>query len=399
MVFWKFVFWVSCFIIFYNYAGYALIIYLLNRLKTKKGSTSLQQYYPSVSFIVAAYNEEDCIEKKILNTLEQSFPANKIEFIFITDGSTDSTTTIINKYPAIQLLHSNERKGKSAALNRAVSNAKNEILIFSDANTILNKDACVQIAKHYIDKKVGGVAGEKKVISPENEDENAASSEGFYWKYESFLKKLDSDFYSVVGAAGELFSVRKELYQPVSPDVILDDFVISMKIAQQGYRIVYEPNAFAMELPSFSIDDEKKRKVRIAAGGFQAIAMLPQALFFWKHFKLSFLYISHRVLRWTLTPVCLVLALVSNLLLCLYPGSFFFRLIFVLQALFYVSAVLYYLFPSLGRRFSILKLPYYFSFMNISVFQGFLKFIQKKQSSAWEKAKRTNYTLPEIKNQ
>jgi len=399
MVFWKFVFWVSCFIIFYNYAGYALIIYLLNRLKTKKHSTSLQQYYPSVSFIVAAYNEEDCIEKKILNTLEQSFPANKIEFIFITDGSTDSTTTIINKYPAIQLLHSNERKGKSAALNRAVSNAKNEILIFSDANTILNKDACVQIAKHYIDKKVGGVAGEKKVISPENEDENAASSEGFYWKYESFLKKLDSDFYSVVGAAGELFSVRKELYQPVSPDVILDDFVISMKIAQQGYRIVYEPNAFAMELPSFSIDDEKKRKVRIAAGGFQAIAMLPQALFFWKHFKLSFLYISHRVLRWTLTPVCLVLALVSNLLLCLYPGSFFFRLIFVLQALFYVSAVLYYLFPSLGRRFSILKLPYYFSFMNISVFQGFLKFIQKKQSSAWEKAKRTNYTLPEIKNQ
>ena len=399
MVFWKFVFWVSCFIIFYNYAGYALIIYLLNRLKTKKGSTSLQQYYPSVSFIVAAYNEEDCIEKKILNTLEQSFPANKIEFIFITDGSTDSTTAIIKKYPAIQLLHSNERKGKSAALNRAVSNAKNEILIFSDANTILNKDACVQIAKHYIDKKVGGVAGEKKVISPENEDENAASSEGFYWKYESFLKKLDSDFYSVVGAAGELFSVRKELYQPVSPDVILDDFVISMKIAQQGYRIVYEPNAFAMELPSFSIDDEKKRKVRIAAGGFQAIAMLPQALFFWKHFKLSFLYISHRVLRWTLTPVCLVLALVSNLLLCLYPGSFFFRLIFVLQALFYVSAVLYYLFPSLGRRFSILKLPYYFSFMNISVFQGFLKFIQKKQSSAWEKAKRTNYTLPEIKNQ
>ena len=399
MVFWKFVFWVSCFIIFYNYAGYALIIYLLNRLKTKKGSTSLQQYYPSVSFIVAAYNEEDCIEKKILNTLEQSFSANKIEFIFITDGSTDSTTTIIKKYPAIQLLHSNERKGKSAALNRAVSNAKNEILIFSDANTILNKDACVQIAKHYIDKKVGGVAGEKKVISPENEDENAASSEGFYWKYESFLKKLDSDFYSVVGAAGELFSVRKELYQPVSPDVILDDFVISMKIAQQGYRIVYEPNAFAMELPSFSIDDEKKRKVRIAAGGFQAIAMLPQALFFWKHFKLSFLYISHRVLRWTLTPVCLVLALVSNLLLCLYPGSFFFRLIFVLQALFYVSAVLYYLFPSLGRKFSILKLPYYFSFMNISVFQGFLKFIQKKQSSAWEKAKRTNYTLPEIKNQ
>lgn len=399
MIFWKLVLLVSCFVIFYNYAGYALIIYLLNRLKNKNSSISQQQYYPSVSFIVAAYNEEDCIERKILNSLEQNFPADKIEFIFITDGSTDSTTGIIEKYPAIHLLHSHERKGKSAALNRAVSNAKNEILIFSDANTILNKEACVQIAKHYIDKKVGGVAGEKKVISPENENENAASSEGFYWKYESFLKKLDSDFYSVVGAAGELFSVRKELYQPVSPDVILDDFVISMKIAQQGYRIVYEPNAFAMELPSFSIDDEKKRKVRIAAGGFQAIAMLPQALFFWKHFKLSFLYISHRVLRWTLTPLCLVLALLSNFILAVYSDIFFFKLMFILQALFYVSAVLYYFFPFLGRKFSVLKLPYYFSFMNISVFQGFLKFIQKKQSSAWEKAKRTNYTLPEIKNQ
>lgn len=397
MIFWKFVLWVSCFIIFYNYAGYALIIFLLNRLRTKKKFTT-PEYYPSVSFIVAAYNEEDCIERKILNSLEQNFPSNKIEFIFITDGSNDATPDIIKKYPSIQLLHSNERKGKSAALNRAVSNAKNEILIFSDANTTLNKEACVQISKHYIDQKVGGVAGEKKVVSPETENENAASSEGFYWKYESFLKKLDSDFYSVVGAAGELFSVRKELYQPVSPDVILDDFVISMKIAQQGYRIVYEPNAFAMELPSFSIDDEKKRKVRIAAGGFQAIAMLPQALFFWKHFKLSFLYISHRVLRWTLTPLCLVLALFSNFILAVYSGIFFFKVMFILQALFYVSAMLYNFFPSLGRKFSILKLPYYFSFMNISVFQGFFKFIQKKQSSAWEKAKRTNYTLPEIKN-
>jgi len=393
MLFWKIIFWISCFIVFYNYAGYAIIILLINKFKNKKHFDRPNNYYPTISFIVAAYNEEDCIETKIINSLEQIYPADKIEFIFITDGSTDLTPDIIRGYPSVKLLHSNERQGKSAALNRASENAKNEILIFSDANTKLNKEASLNISQHYFDKSVGGVAGEKKVISVEDDNGNATSSEGFYWKYESFLKKLDSDFYTVVGAAGELFSVRKHLYQPVPAEVILDDFIISMRIAQQGFRIIYEPNAFAMELPSFSMQDEKKRKIRIAAGGFQSIAMLPQALFFWKHAKLSFLYISHRVLRWTLSPLSLALAILSSFILTIFQFPLY-VFAFLLQFIFYLAAVLYGSFPSIGKKISILKLPYYFSFMNISVFEGFLKFIQKKQSSAWDKAKRRNYTLP-----
>lgn len=395
MFFWKLVFWLSCFIVFYNYAGYAIIVFIINKLKNKKENYSPTDYHPSISFIVAAYNEEECIEKKIINSLEQTYPSDKIEFIFITDGSTDATPDITGKYTSIRLLHSKERNGKTAALNRAVINANNEILIFSDANTILNKEACANISRHYFNKQVGGVAGEKKVITLENDEGNAANSEGFYWKYESYLKKLDSEFYTVVGAAGELFSVRKDLYEPVAPKVILDDFIISMKIAQKGYRIIYEPSAFAMELPSFSIADEKKRKVRISAGGFQSIAMLADALFFWKHFKLSFLYISHRVLRWTLSPLCLVLALISNLVLAILSGVVIYKLIFALQILFYVSGLAYKFFPTLGKRLSILKLPYYFVFMNVSVFQGFFKYLQKKQSSAWEKSRRTSYKIPE----
>ena len=393
MLFWKVIFWVSCLIVFYNYAGYAIIILLINKFKNKKHFSSPGDYHPSISFIVAAYNEEDCIETKIINSLEQVYPPDKIEFIFITDGSTDLTADIIRQYSSVKLLHSNERKGKSAALNRAAEIAQNEILIFSDANTKLNKEACLNISQHYFDNSVGGVAGEKKVISADDDNGNATSSEGFYWKYESLLKKLDSDFYTVVGAAGELFSVRKHLYQAVPAEVILDDFIISMKIAQQGFRIIYEPHAFAMELPSFSIQDEKKRKIRIAAGGFQSMAMLPEALFFWKHAKLSFLYISHRVLRWTLSPLCLALALLSSFILTVFHAPFF-AFAFFLQALFYLAGLLYGLFPAVGKKISILKLPYYFSFMNISVFEGFLKFIQKKQSSAWDKAKRRNYTLP-----
>lgn len=398
MVFWEYVFWISGFIIFYNYLGYALIIFALKLFSKKNTFSSSPHVYPSVSFIVAAFNEEDCIEKKILNSLQQVYPPDKIEFIFITDGSTDATPEIISNYPSILLLHSKERKGKTAALNRAVLHAKNEILIFSDANTILNKEAAFTISKHFFDQKVGGVAGEKKVIAPESEDENAASSEGLYWKYESFLKKLDSGFYTVVGAAGELFSVRKNLYEPVAPEVILDDFIISMKIAQRGYRIVYEPGAFAMELPSVSIQDEKKRKIRIAAGGFQAMAMLPEALFFWKHFKLSFLYISHRVLRWTLSPLCLILLLVSSFALSVLSFAFIYKILFLLQLLFYVSGFVYKSFPILGKKFSGFKLTYYFTFMNVSVFRGFFRFLQKKQSAVWDKAKRTSYNLSEIKD-
>jgi len=396
MLFWKFVLWTSCVVVFYNYAGYAIIIFLLNRFKNKKKLAASTHFRPTISFIVAAYNEEDCIERKIENSIQQTYPAEKIEFIFITDGSTDTTPDIVRKYPSVQLLHLNERKGKSAALNRAVENAHNEILIFSDANTILNLEACLCISKHYFDKAVGGVAGEKKVISLENQ--SAASSEGLYWKYESLLKKLDSDFYTVVGAAGELFSVRKNLYQTVPSEIILDDFIISMKIAQKGYRIVYEPGAYAMELPSFSMKEERKRKIRIAAGGFQAMTMLSQALFFWKHPRLSFLYLSHRVLRWTISPICLILALLSSLVLTIFSSENIYQLIFLVQALFYSGAFLYHFLPAIGKKISILRLAYYFSFMNISVFHGFIKFVQKKQSSAWEKAKRTNYGLTQIKN-
>lgn len=398
MILWKCVFWVSCFVVFYNYAGYAIVAFIFVLFKKEKQIAN-QNFYPSVSFIVAAYNEEDCIQKKIENSLQQIYPPGKIELIFITDGSTDSTPDIVRKYSSIQLLHTKDRKGKSAALNRAVENASNEILIFSDANTILNAEACLRIAQHYVDESVGGVAGEKKVIAVTTKQKNnAADSEGFYWKYESALKKIDSAFHTVVGAAGELFSVRKHLYDPVPSNVILDDFVISIKIALKGFRIVYEPNAFAMELPSFSIEDEKKRKVRIAAGGFQAVAMLPEALFFWKHLKLSFLYISHRVLRWTLSPLCLISAFLSNFILFISLPDTFYKVLFLMQFLFYCSAFLYGFSSKLRNKIPAAKLAYYFTFMNVSVFEGFLKFIKKNQSAAWEKAKRTNYSLPEIKN-
>ena len=390
MQFWLYIFVISTVIIFYNYAGYAMIAQLINSLGRPPASPDRSTHLPGISFIVAAYNEEDFIEKKIMNSLQQDYPADSIEFIFVTDGSTDTTADIIKKYPAIQLLHQSERNGKSAAINRAVATARKEILVFSDANTLLNREAVTRIALQYADPRTGGVAGEKKVL-PTGENDEVGAGEGLYWKYESLLKNIDARFYSVVGAAGELFSLRTALYEPLSPDIILDDFVLSLRVAEKGYKVAYEPEAFAMEEPSFSFRDEQKRKVRIAAGGFQSIVLLRSLLLFWKHPRLSFLYISHRVLRWAATPFCLVLAFISNGLLCLLTNNIGYILLFAGQLLFYGMAALAAFLP--GKQPKLLKLPYYFTFMNISVLFGFVRFLRGKQSGIWEKARRIQSSI------
>jgi len=385
----QYIFFISCFLVFYNYAGYALVVIFLNFIKkNKKTDASSKDYFPTVSFIVAAFNEEDCIKEKIIDSLAQNYPPEKIEFIFITDGSTDNTAKIISGYPQIKLLHNTERKGKSAALNRAVANAANDILIFCDANTILNRNAVLNICRHYADEHMGGVAGEKKVLTSPESGNRVGEGEGLYWKYESFLKKIDSEFYSVVGAAGELFSLRRNLFEPVAENIILDDFVISMKVAQKGFRIIYEPEAYAMELPSFSLKDEKKRKVRIAAGGFQAIVLLGSLFLFWKQPKLSFLYISHRVLRWAVSPFCLVFAFISSMIIFFSRGNHFIKCLFLIQLCFYTIAFIAPLTASGKKWHQLFKFPHYFVFMNIAVIQGFVRFLRGKQPSAWEKSKR-----------
>jgi cellulose synthase/poly-beta-1,6-N-acetylglucosamine synthase-like glycosyltransferase len=278
--------------------------------------------------------------------------------------------------PSIRLLHEPARKGKSAAVNRAVLQSRNDILIFSDANTMLNTDAICNIVRHYYDPLAGGVAGEKKVISGGPVPADGGDGEGIYWRYESRLKQIDSDFYSVVGAAGELFSLRRELYTPLPDNTVLDDFVLSLRVAGKGFRILS------------SIKEEQKRKVRISAGGFQAIGMLYGLLAFWRHPRLTYLYFSHRVLRWTLSPLCLILAWISNLVLAFQPAANPLLLAAAAaQTLFYGLAALYRL-PLPRNLKKIAKIPYYFTFMNVSVILGFIRFCRGSQSAVWEKAKR-----------
>jgi cellulose synthase/poly-beta-1,6-N-acetylglucosamine synthase-like glycosyltransferase len=386
-------FWISIALVFYSYFGYAIVIWIYLKLKktiSKKIIPQDNQYFePEVTLIVATYNEENVIEKKILNCLDLDYPVEKIKLIFVADGSSDNTVNIIKKYPQINLLYKDNREGKVAAINRAMQYVATDYVIFCDANTFLNKESIKEIVKHYADEKIGAVAGEKKILT-DNKNLNAAGAgEGLYWKYESTLKKIDSDFYSVVGAAGELFSIRTKLYEYVDKNVLLDDFIISMKICMRGYKVVYEPKAYAQEAPSLTMRDEQKRKIRISAGGFQSILMLKSLLNIFKYGKLSFLYISHRVLRWMLCPLLLPVILLCNLYIVVdLPYSLLYTAILILQIMFYIFAVVGWIFYLRNKKINIFYVAYYFVFMNLSLYIGFKKFITNKQTVLWDKAKR-----------
>jgi len=388
----KIALWLSFFIVVYTFVGYGFLLYFIIKIKRAvkgkpKPVEADMDNLPTCTLVVAAYNEEDFIRQKIADTLKLKYPPGKLKLLFITDGSTDKTPEILAEYPQIELMHQPGRAGKIAAIHRAMENVHTEVTVFTDANTFLNADSLINLCKHYADLTVGAIAGEKRVHIDENADASAAG-EGFYWKYESTLKKWDSELYSVVGAAGELFSVRTSLYQPVSADTLLDDFMISMLIAQQGYRIVYEPAAYATELSSANITEELKRKVRIAAGGIQSVIWLKNLLLPFKYPLLSFQYISHRVLRWTVTPFLLILAFILNIFIALQPDETFYRLLLIAQVLFYSMAVLGWMMESRKIRVKILFIPYYFCVMNYAIFAGIIRYFRKTQNAAWDKAQR-----------
>lgn len=384
------IFWLSLFVIFYTFLGYGIFLYILLQIrrliKGRREKPAIGPDLPTLTFVVAAYNEEGIILDKIQNTLGLDYPSEKLNVIFITDGSSDRTPELISGFPQIKLLHSPERRGKILAIHRAMKFVSSEIVVFTDANAFLNKEALLLIARHYADQKVGAVSGEKRVMAGEQAD--ATGGEGVYWKYESTLKKWDSELYSVVGAAGELFSVRTSLYKDVEADTILDDFMISMLIAKQGYRIVYEPDAYASELSSDSMGEELKRKVRIAAGGIQSILRLLPLLNPVAYPVLSFQYVSHRVLRWTVTPFLMLLLFVVNILIVATSYGLFYQLMLAGQVLFYLLAFLGWRFEKRNIKIKGFFVPFYFCFMNYAVFAGILRYFRGKQSAVWEKSVR-----------
>lgn len=389
MLFIEILFWVSLAVLFFCYAGYGILLFTLNSLKTlftKNNNTSPATRLP-VTLIVAVYNEKDILEKKIKNSLSLGYPEDLLHIIFITDGSTDGSDSIVARHSRITLLHQQERRGKLAALKRAMQFVKTPLVIFSDANTILNKESIEEITGHYADPRVGGVAGEKKIMDLEHISA-VGEAEGMYWQYESFMKKQDNGFYTVVGAAGELFSIRTSLFRPPDSSMILDDFIISMQVCLQGYKIAYEPRAFAMEPPSISLAEEEKRKVRISAGAYQSVSYLAGCVNFFKHPLLTFQYVSRRLLRWIACPPLLFLLLLTNILLVINHSMVLYSWILYSQIFFYAMVLPGWLMVRAGKRAGILAIPFYFLFMNYCLVKGLIRFLNGKQTVLWEKSLR-----------
>lgn len=389
--FWlQLLFWICLSLLFYTYLGYGMIIWIMVFIKKifSRPENAASKSTPNLSVIVAAYNEATVLGDKISNLLSLDYPRELLQIIIVTDGSTDHSAQIIAEFPEILHLHETERRGKAAALNRAVQAAAGEILVFSDANTMMNPLALLQLSRHFTDPTVGGVAGEKSVLLS-SEDSAAEAGEGLYWKYESFLKKLDSALYTTVGAAGELFAMRRNLYEAPAEDIIIEDFFLSLKLCINGYRVRYEPAARASESASASLKEEFKRKTRIAAGAFQAMGRLKQLFNPFRQPLLSFQFISHRVLRWTVCPPALILLFLANLMLALRQNApIIYQFSMLLQLGFYLLALIGLLRAGKKNQSKLFYIPFYFLFMNYAAMVGFWRFIRGKQSVLWEKSKR-----------
>jgi len=374
----KWLFWISAFGIFYAYLGYPLLLVVVSLFKHQ--DVEQADIFPDVSLIIAVHNEEKVIREKFENSLSQDYPEDKLEIIVASDCSDDKTDEIVSKFEekGVKLISIPERRGKEYAQKQAIKKAKGEILVFTDASIMLSKDALRHMVKNFNDETVGCVSSVDKIINSESE------GEGFYVKYEMFLRKLESKICSLIGLSGSLFAVRRELSSSW-PNDLPSDFVIPLVGLKKGYRSIIDPRVigFYRTLP-FSIS-EFQRKVRTVLRGITAF--MERSIEFLNPFSYGFFSLelfSHKLLRW-LVPFLLITVLISSVYL--YTFSPFYKVIFIFQIAFYFSAILGFINEKLGTH-KLFKIPSFFCIVNYSILIAWVKFLSGKREIFWEPSRR-----------
>jgi biofilm PGA synthesis N-glycosyltransferase PgaC len=379
----KSMFWASIALVVYAYAGYGACVALLARVRPKPPRAGT--HLPSVSFVIPCHNEAGYIREKIEDTFALDYPRDQLEIIVVADGCVDETEQIVAGYAdqGVRCLVQPVRSGKEAAMQLAARQSTGEILVFTDANAHLNADALRLMVRWFADPTVGCVAGEKRVTSPAAAD--GQSGEGAYWRYESLLKRLDSQVGSTMGGTGELIALRASLMSFQDTDNIIEDFVLTMRVVEAGFRVVYEPAAVAEEDEPTRVEDQFERRARIAAGGFQAIGRLGPLLDP-RRGIVSWQYLSHRVLRWALVPFLLPAILMLNSVLA--RNNPVYRMLLSLQGAFYVAALLGWLRRDtrLGRL-PFLYFPFYFCTANVAAIVGAVRLVTKRQTVLWRRTR------------
>lgn len=377
--------WFSFGILAYHYLLYPLAVVLIANFIARRDTTNLSMRgeMPRVSLIVAAFNEEKVIARKVENSLALDYPQDLLQIVIVSDGSNDGTQGIVETYAdrGVVSMHEPARRGKTAALNRAVHAAHGDIIVFSDANNDYNSEALSALVRNFVERSVGGVCGIKRIRDAR--DRESSKGDSLYWRYESAIKLAESKLGSITNGDGEIFAIRRALYEPMDENVINDDAELTLRIVQKGYRVLYEPGAESYEYASIDIRDDFFVKVRMVAGGFQTIArhaafLLPPRNWF------TFAFFSHKVLRWT-APLFLITMLTTSLALAAAP---LYASILGLQLGFYVLATIGWLLRGRADLPAIFYIPFYFCAMNAAAFFGLVRHLRGAQQVQWRKAKR-----------
>lgn len=383
-------FWICCGVVVYTYVLYPVLLFLAyalvqlrrdvrfllsrrDRRAAKPAATDL----PSVSLIVAAYNEEASLAEKLANIRALDYPRDRFEVIFVSDGSTDGTNSILKAAAAageIRCVFLEKRGGKPRALNHAVAEARNEILVFSDASTLFAPNVVRMLARHFASREVGAVCGAVQLLG----SAESHQTEGAYWKFESMLHLMEGRLGATVTASGAIYALRRTCYKPLQPGDIIDDFLVPMNARQMGYRVLHDPEALATEFSADSVKGEFTRRVRLATGSFRALSRLRSPFL---GSAAGWALFSHKILRWIL-PFLLIGVLISNLFLLNYP---LYRILLLCQLAFYSWAMLGFLFRQRMQKVRYALIGYFLVAMHVAFLVGFWRYLWGQADSTWQR--------------
>lgn len=373
----RIIFWLAALLLFYVYAGYPLLLLLIGLFVNRKRSEP--GYTPRISVLIAAYNEEEAIERKIQQTLALEYPADKIEVLILSDCSTDRTDEIVNTYPdkRVRLIRMTDRRGKTHAQNQGIKQANGEVVMFSDATAVYHSKALLYMAGNYQDATVGAVSGRYKYFDPTEESATGLGSMAF-WNYENLIKTLQSRIYTITGCCGCIYSVRKEAYTELPADII-SDLVQPLQAIKKGYRVLFEDRALAYEETTQSTSEEFSMRVRVVTRAMRGLLSVSDLLQPWKHAWTAFQLWSHKVMRW-MVPLFLITLLAAN---CMLLDSTFYRVTLALQLAFYAAAVLNMLLP-LHRQWKPLGIPLFFCTLNAAALVSMIEICRGRKYVTWQ---------------
>jgi cellulose synthase/poly-beta-1,6-N-acetylglucosamine synthase-like glycosyltransferase len=382
-------FWAAFALSAYVYFGYPALLTLVRR-RPPVGDLP-DGRLPTVALVIAAHDEEAVIAEKLSNSLAIDYPPDKLSIVVASDGSTDRTNAIVRSFSGsrIRLEEMTPRGGKTRALNAVVPRTHGEITVLSDANTMFRPDAIRKLVRHFADPRVGCVSGDVRLIGSAEE---YADSEGAYYRYERFIQQQESALGAIIGADGGMYALRHALFRRVPDDVVVDDFVISMNVARDGFAVRYEPEAVAIEQGTLSAREEFRRKVRVIAGGIQALTRgvgVPR----WFQVVLLWCYVSHKLLRWFM-PAALVVLFVTSMFLA---ADDVFAMVFALQVVFYAAALVHRPLLRRGVNLRVTSVPYYFCLVNAAAGVGIVRGLTGRQRSAWSRTRREHPDTPAAK--